>query len=183
MKSKGIDWFYIICTTVAAFLLGTIFHFVYDLTGKNNLVGLIFPINESIWEHMKLVFYPMVILWAVTLHRTHMSPPFRWQNRWLACLISVIIGILLTASLFYLFNCGFLAASLFLDLMLYAISMLIGQFHATLLTFHATIPKWAGTLSIILLIALAFLFACFSLYPPELPIFTNTFLPSPKSRP
>ena len=36
--------------------LGVLFHFVYDWTGENAVVGLFTPINESTWERLKLLF-------------------------------------------------------------------------------------------------------------------------------
>ena len=44
---------------LAVWVSGSLFHFVYDWTGKNTFIGMFFPINESTWEHMKLVFLPM----------------------------------------------------------------------------------------------------------------------------
>lgn len=41
--------------------LGTFFHFSYDLSGQNHLVGMFSATNESIWEHLKLLFYPVLI--------------------------------------------------------------------------------------------------------------------------
>lgn len=42
-------------------ILGTLFHFVYDWSGQMWFVGLLVPVNESTWEHMKLLFVPMLI--------------------------------------------------------------------------------------------------------------------------
>ena len=39
---------------------GTLSHFLYDWTGNNTIIGLFTPVNESIWEHMKLLFFPML---------------------------------------------------------------------------------------------------------------------------
>ena len=44
---------------LAVWVSGSLFHFVYDWTGKNTFAGLFFPTNESTWEHMKLAFLPM----------------------------------------------------------------------------------------------------------------------------
>ncbi len=44
---------------LAEWVSGSLFHFVYDWTGKNTFAGLFFPTNESTWEHMKLAFLPM----------------------------------------------------------------------------------------------------------------------------
>ena len=43
-------------------VLGTLFHFAYDFTGQNRFVGLFVAVNESTWEHMKLMFFPMLLL-------------------------------------------------------------------------------------------------------------------------
>ena len=42
-------------------ILGTFLHFLFDLTGENLVAGMFSAVNESIWEHMKLIFYPMVL--------------------------------------------------------------------------------------------------------------------------
>ena len=36
------------------FLAGTLIHFLYGLSGEFFLVGLLAPVNESVWEHLKL---------------------------------------------------------------------------------------------------------------------------------
>lgn len=38
---------------------GVILHFTYDWSGGNSFVGLFSAVNESIWEHMKLLFFPI----------------------------------------------------------------------------------------------------------------------------
>ncbi|WP_286082764.1 DUF6512 family protein, partial [Parablautia intestinalis] len=42
-------------------LAGTLAHFVYDWSGNHAVIGLFTPVNESIWEHMKLLFFPMLL--------------------------------------------------------------------------------------------------------------------------
>lgn len=41
--------------------LGTAAHFFYDLSGKSFFIGMLAPVNESTWEHMKLTFFPMLV--------------------------------------------------------------------------------------------------------------------------
>ena len=45
-------------------LIGTIGHFLYDLTNKNKLIGFLFAQNESTWEHIKLGITP-IIIWSI----------------------------------------------------------------------------------------------------------------------
>mgnify|MGYP000553216987 CR=1 FL=1 len=37
-------------------VLGTLMHFFHDWSGKNPIVALFAPYNESTWEHLKLLF-------------------------------------------------------------------------------------------------------------------------------
>ena len=41
-------------------VLGTLSHFFYQWSGENPLVAFFSPVNESTWEHMKLIFFPML---------------------------------------------------------------------------------------------------------------------------
>lgn len=40
---------------------GTLSHFLYEWTENNFVIGLFAPVNESVWEHMKLIFFPMLL--------------------------------------------------------------------------------------------------------------------------
>ena len=48
---------YMILGTIFVSVLGSLAHFFYDWTNNNAFVGLLTPINESTWEHMKLIFF------------------------------------------------------------------------------------------------------------------------------
>lgn len=51
---------YKIIGTFLIFLSCFAFHFAYE-TFPNTIFSLIFPVNESIWEHMKLLFTPFIL--------------------------------------------------------------------------------------------------------------------------
>ena len=42
-------------------ILGTLLHFCYDWSGHNPFAALFLPINESVWEHLKMLFFPALI--------------------------------------------------------------------------------------------------------------------------
>lgn len=50
-----------IISVIFSIILGTILHFVYQLSGENSIIAWLVPVNESVWEHLKLIFYPMII--------------------------------------------------------------------------------------------------------------------------
>ncbi len=51
-----------IIVTIVLIILGTGMHFVHHAPFFNHFLGYIFPVIESVMAHMKMVFYPMLIL-------------------------------------------------------------------------------------------------------------------------
>ena len=49
--------------TITIFFLAFIYHFLYELF-PNPIVSILFPVNESIWEHMKLL-YTGILSWGL----------------------------------------------------------------------------------------------------------------------
>ena len=43
-------------------VLGVLLHFTYEWSGDNAVVGLFSAVNESTWEHLKLLFFPFLLL-------------------------------------------------------------------------------------------------------------------------
>lgn len=54
---------FIIVTVIL--IMGILFHMAYDWSHQNFMVGLISPINESKWEHWKIVFWPVILVYAM----------------------------------------------------------------------------------------------------------------------
>lgn len=71
---------------------GTFLHFLYDITEKNTAAGLISAVNESIWEHMKLIFYPMLLFSLIEQRYSDVKPPvFRCSTM---CGILLALGLI-----------------------------------------------------------------------------------------
>ena len=51
-----------IIATVLLIVFGTSMHFVHHVPFFNHFLGYIFPVVESVMAHMKMVFYPMLML-------------------------------------------------------------------------------------------------------------------------
>ena len=50
---------------IATGLFGTLLHFVYEWTGGNRVIAVLSAVNESTWEHMKLLFVPFFLFTMV----------------------------------------------------------------------------------------------------------------------
>lgn len=42
-------------------IIGTAFHFLFIWTNESIVAAFVSPVNESIWEHIKLLFFPMLV--------------------------------------------------------------------------------------------------------------------------
>ncbi len=80
-------------------LLGTVLHFLYDLSGEAAFVALFSGVNESTWEHMKLLFFSMFIF-ALFEKRFFRDK----SNFWCVKLIGFLTGLALIPVLFYTYN-------------------------------------------------------------------------------
>lgn len=49
---------------LTAAVLGTLAHFAYRWSGGALLAGVFCAVNESVWEHMKLLFFPVFLFTA-----------------------------------------------------------------------------------------------------------------------
>ena len=52
-----------ILSVFGIFLLTSLFHFIY-VWFPNSFTSIFFPVNESVWEHMKLL-YTTIIVWSI----------------------------------------------------------------------------------------------------------------------
>ena len=82
MKQRSILW------QAAGFALvtfvGTILHFLYDWTGESILVAPFSGVNESTWEHMKLLFWPL-FLFALIQRLFFKNQENEKQNNFAVC--------------------------------------------------------------------------------------------------
>lgn len=83
--SKG-TWAVFAITTVA----GACLHFLYDLC-PNLLTALISPVNESLWEHVKILFWPCLAA-ALLCRRDREALPPRLAALLLSCAAMLAVG-------------------------------------------------------------------------------------------
>ena len=100
---------------VIAALAGSGLHFLYTLL-PCPVTALIAPVNESLWEHLKLLFWPGLIASLVLARRDERALlPTR--------LLALLIGAALMEGLGYLYHITLGGAALWVDIVLYALLM------------------------------------------------------------
>jgi hypothetical protein len=155
--------------TIFIILLGSALHFTYALSGNNPLVGFFSAVNESVWEHLKLAFWPS-LFWMLIL--------MRWlrnaiNNFFPAKVFGTYVMVAFIPVVFYSYT-AFTGESIFaVDITTFIIAVIVGQFVSYQLYKYRMLPKFADKLAIIAIILLAIAFIVFTFYPPHLPIFQD----------
>lgn len=159
MKKK-----FIIAAAVAS-VGGFALHFLYDAL-PSVLSALISPVNESVWEHLKLLFWP-TLLAAFVLSQNSAKPERLW-----ASFFCVLLGMpVFLVGMYYLLKGGFGITSHFLNIGLYFLTMGLGFFFAWFLYAKCRLEKAGGFLLLLVLLYGACLIL-FSFAAPPLDIFT-----------
>ena len=148
-------------------LLGSLLHFVYYWTNQNPFIAPFSAVNESTWEHMKLIFFPM-FLFALIQRRFFKE----YKNFWCIKLIGIITGLTLIPVLFYTFNGAFGKTPDWLNILFFFISAFIGYLVEYFLFFNDFTWRYPWIAFVFLLI-IASLFIIFTFYPPSLPLFQD----------
>lgn len=159
-----------IYAVIGIFLLSFLCHFVFDFF-PCILTSIFFPINESIWEHMKILF-TATLLYGIIDHIILTKKNISFNNFLLQLFASAFLAIpiflIIYLPVHYLFG-EFLPLTLVLMLITYIICQYISY---KILNFR-DIPL-LNQLSIILIIIMYIIFTYLTYYPFESYIFYDT---------
>lgn len=104
-------------------LIGTISHFLYDLSNHNKIIGLFTSVNESTWEHIKIALTPTIFYSLYDGFIFGKNPNYFFAK--LICLLSIIIIIPL---IFYTYQKVIKKRIVLIDISSFYISIIISQF-------------------------------------------------------
>ena len=150
---------------------GNLFHFVFDWSGENDLVGAIAAVNESVWEHMKLMIVPWVIWSAAEALALRRSRIQLLASRAAA----LLVGVLLIPVAYYTYVGSSGANVAILNIVIFQLAVLLAFFVSWRLLDKGRLQ---GTVWSILggavLLALLALTVYWTYSPLEIPLFTDS---------
>jgi hypothetical protein len=149
--------------------LGSLLHFTFEWSGYQPIVGAFSAVNESVWEHLKLGFWP-ALLYAIIEYRQIKKETnnFFLAKAGVAYVITVIIPLI-----FYSYT-SITGESIFLiDILSFIVAVIIGQFLSYRLLTHKQLSDKLEKLALGALLLLGVAFIIFTFYPPHLPIFQD----------
>lgn len=159
-----------IVVIILAIVFGTLLHFTYEWSGENRIVGLFSATNESVWEHLKLVFYPMLILAIVEYFVVKKEANNYIEAKSLGIFLAIAFIIV-----FYYTYTGIIGKTFFIiDILTFIISIILGEW----VSYKLMIRKSESTtLSKILSLAIIFYFLIsfilFTYNPPNINLFKD----------
>lgn len=157
-----------IFAVIFCLILGTLLHFTYEWSNYNITVGLFSATNESVWEHLKILFYPMFIISIVG----YFIIGKKICNYWFAQMIGIITSLVFIVTFFYTYT-GIIGKNFaILDIGSFVIGILLGEYIIYLIFNKKKLCK-VEKQSIMLLIILLLCFIVFTIYPPTIPLFED----------
>ncbi len=147
---------------------GTLLHFLYDWLGGALWIAPFSGVNESTWEHMKLLFWPM-FLYALVQR-------FFFRERgdfWCVKLRGILLGITLIPIIFYTYNGVIGRSSDWINIAIFFISAGAAYIYQTRQFKKESRDCKHPKLAFALLWVIALLFIVFTFLTPEIGIFKD----------
>ena len=149
-------------------IVGTLLHFLYEWLGEAAWIAPFSGVNESTWEHMKLLFWSMFLFSIVQ--------SFFFKDRkdfWYVKLKGILLGLALIPIIFYTYNGAIGKSPSWFNITIFFITTAIVYIYETK-EFNKNKMKFISPkLAIPLLSAIALLFIAFTFKTPELEIFRD----------
>ena len=165
MKNKDLIFNFQIFSFIFTSLLGTLLHFTYEWSNNTQFIGFFSAVNESTWEHLKLIFFPMLITTIIGYFYLGKNV----QNFLCAKTIGIIVSMLFTVIFFYTYS-GILGTNIdVINILIFFIAIILGEYSAYRLILSDF--KCNKKIAILILIILLFCFIIFTYNPPLIGLF------------
>lgn len=163
----------IILGILIIFFLSALFHFLYDITGGSDIAAIFFPVNESIFEHLKLALYPTLIYWLITFLIFKNDYKLRFSKWFTGMTFSIFTCMIYILSQYYILRYALNLSSSILDILSIFIGLLLGQILGCHIYNRSTSSIGILVFCIIVVLLTCIVFANLTFYPPKLPLFLD----------
>ena len=144
---------------------GTLLHFLYGFLGGAVWIAPFSGVNESTWEHMKLLFWPMLLFAILQSFFFKDVDTF-----WCVKLKGILLGLLLIPILFYTYNGVIGTSPDWINIAIFFISAAVAYIYETKLFRSVTVRCRSPKLVVAILALIAIAFIVFTFLPPEIGI-------------
>lgn len=149
-------------------LAGTLLHFLYDWTNQSLLIAPFSAVNESTWEHMKLLFFPLFIFAIIQ------SFFFKeYESFWCVKLIGILTGLILIPVIFYTYNGVIGKSPDWINISIFFISAAISFIVETLLFKKEDFYCKLQGLAFVVICVISIMFIVFTFITPQIELFKD----------
>ena len=168
MKNTILTWEFL--GIIFVVVVGALFHFMFEILKYWIPIASFFPVNESVWEHLKLPYWPLIIFSLVEYNFIKEEA----KNFIVAKTVSFILAISTILIVFYSYTAILGTELLIIDILSFVIGVIIGQLVSYKLITRKRLSKWYIYASWVIFIGFGLLFAIFTYFPPTIQLFLDS---------
>ena len=150
-------------------IVGVLLHFLFNWTNQSIIVAPFSAVNESIWEHMKLLFFPMFAFAILENHCIENG----YKSFWCVKLIGILMGISLIPIVYYTINKIFGNTPDWVNILIFYTVSAISYTVETRLLNNNTVNCKSPKMAIGILLLIVTVFVVLTFIPPEIPLFED----------
>jgi len=150
-------------------IVGSMLHFTFELSGHQPVVGVFSAVNESVWEHLKLGFWPALV-WALFEYRSIREST---NNFFFAKTVGIYLIPIVIPILFYSYTAVIGESVLVIDILTFVVAVIVGQLVSYKLLTYGKLPDMLNNISLVALVLLGVAFVLFTFHPPHLSLFRD----------
>ena len=150
-------------------ITGSAFHFLYDWLNESRLIAWFVPVNESTWEHLKLLFFPATILTVYEFFKYDKNYDFLTSR-----ILALFLGLISIPILFYSYKAIVGRDFIVIDILIFVIAVIIFWYMSKF--FYNKPAHSSNVLFIIvgsLYLIVFLMFIIFTFYPPTFFLFKD----------
>ena len=147
---------------------GTLLHFLYDWLGETVWIAPFSGVNESTWEHMKLLFWPM-FLYAVVQSRFFRDR----KDFWCVKLRGILLGLILIPVIFYTYNGAVGRSPDWLNIAIFFVAAAVAYLYEARLFGKGSVTCAHSRRVVAALCLIGVLFVVFTFTTPEIGLFRD----------
>jgi hypothetical protein len=149
---------------------GTALHYAFAWSGHSKIVALIAPVNESVWEHLKMGYWALIFFSLVEYCNVH----HKINNYFLARLTGVLALEITILVIHYGYSLFVSENNLWVDIGSYVVGVINCQFLVSRLQQMKALSDVINMLSISVLTSIALLLGLTTYYPPHYELFKDS---------
>lgn len=161
---------YAILGIIFTIALGTLLHFLFEWSDNNRIVGFFSPINESTWEHIKMLAIPMLIFSGLEYIKLGSA----YDNFIISKALGILCGMLSIIVLYYTYTGVIGDHYTPVDIIAYILSVIIAYaISCHILSRRYFRPRIFQPIGVLIIVAIIIAFMWFTFFPPKIALFVD----------